>query len=72
VLKKIVPKVKDKEWFFDTELLLLAENLGYRIKEIPVDWREKRTISKVGIIQTIFDYVIKLLKLKKRLEYEVY
>lgn len=34
----LLPRVKDPEWFFDTELLVLAERAGMRIHEVPVDW----------------------------------
>ncbi len=40
VAQRLVPLVENQNWFFDTELLLLATRAGYRIKEIPVDWRE--------------------------------
>ena len=36
----LVPHVKDTGWFFDTELLLLAEKRGFRIKDIPVTWTD--------------------------------
>ena len=36
--QKILPLTKNNEWFFDTELLLLAIKNGYKIKEIPVTW----------------------------------
>src|SRR5207248_3055176 len=32
------PMVEDDGWFFDTELLVLAEHTGLRIHEVPVDW----------------------------------
>ncbi len=38
--RDLVPLVEDKNWFFDTELLLLAEHKGYRIYDAPVRWRE--------------------------------
>lgn len=38
VVDTILPRVVDNEWFFDTELLLIAEKLGYRIYEEPVTW----------------------------------
>ena len=38
-----VPFVEDDGRLFDTELLLLAEEEGYRIFEVPVDWRQSRT-----------------------------
>jgi putative flippase GtrA len=36
--EEMLPCVKDQAWFFDTELLVLAERLGLRIHEVPVDW----------------------------------
>src|SRR4051812_9902527 len=36
--KALLPLVRDDEWFFDTELLVLAERAGLRIHEVPVDW----------------------------------
>lgn len=35
---ELLPLVEDNEWFFDTELLTLAERAGMRIHEVPVDW----------------------------------
>jgi glycosyltransferase involved in cell wall biosynthesis len=36
--QKILPLTKNNEWFFDTELLLLAMKNGYKIAEVPVTW----------------------------------
>ncbi len=38
VVDEMLPAVRDNEWFFDTELLILAEKLGYKIYEEPVTW----------------------------------
>ena len=38
VAQRLLPDVVDDAWFFDTELLLLAERNGLRIHEVPVDW----------------------------------
>ncbi|OGG08334.1 hypothetical protein A2154_03610 [Candidatus Gottesmanbacteria bacterium RBG_16_43_7] len=38
VIRHVLPMVVDNEWFFDTELLLLCEKLGYRIYDEPVTW----------------------------------
>jgi glycosyltransferase involved in cell wall biosynthesis len=38
VVRDIIPKIKDNAWFFDTELLVVAEKSGYRIYEEPVTW----------------------------------
>lgn len=51
---RLVPLVEDNSWFFDTELLLLAEEAGFRIHEIPVDWVDDPD-SRVDIWRTIRD-----------------
>lgn len=38
--KDLLPHVQDNRWFFDSELLLRAEQQGYRIWEVPVEWIE--------------------------------
>src|SRR6185437_4594878 len=38
VARELLPLVEDTSWFFDTELLVLAERSGLRIHEVPVDW----------------------------------
>ena len=37
-VRELIPLVQDQAWFFDTELLLLAERKGYPIKDVPVTW----------------------------------
>ncbi len=37
---EVVPRIQGTKWFFDTEMLVLAEKNGYRLKEIPVKWVE--------------------------------
>ncbi|MBB4689728.1 bifunctional glycosyltransferase family 2/GtrA family protein [Amycolatopsis jiangsuensis] len=38
VARRLLPHVRDTGWFFDTELLVLAQRAGLRIHEVPVDW----------------------------------
>jgi putative flippase GtrA len=47
----LLPLVQDNEWFFDTELLVLAERAGLRIHEVPVDWTDDPD-SRVDIPRT--------------------
>jgi hypothetical protein len=47
----LLPLTQDNGWFFDTELLVLAERAGLRIHEIPVDWVDDLD-SRVDIIAT--------------------
>lgn len=51
VAAMIVPLIEDDEWFFDTELLLLAQHNGMRIHEVPVEWIDDPD-SRVDIVQT--------------------
>ena len=51
VAYELVPLVRDQEWFFDTELLVLAQRRGLRIHEVPVDWIEDGD-SRVRILAT--------------------
>ena len=47
----LLPHVKDTAWFWDTELLVLAERSGMRIAEVPVDWTDDPD-SRVDIRST--------------------
>jgi glycosyltransferase involved in cell wall biosynthesis len=49
--RSLVPEVKDDGWFFDTELLILAQRRGLRILEVPVDWVDDPD-SRVDIVRT--------------------
>jgi glycosyltransferase involved in cell wall biosynthesis len=49
--RQLLPLVKDTGWFFDTELLVLAERAGLRIHEVPVDWIDDPE-SRVDVIAT--------------------
>jgi putative flippase GtrA len=48
---ELLPLVRDRAWFFDTELLVLAERRGLRIHEVPVDWVDDPD-SRVDIVAT--------------------
>ncbi len=52
--RHLLPLVADDEWFFDTELLVLAQRLGLRIHEVPVDWTDDAD-SRVDILRTALD-----------------
>jgi len=65
-VEAIVPKVEDQSWFFDTELLVLAEKQGYRIKDIPVVWVEDDD-SRVKIFKTGWEDVKGIFRLRRYL-----
>ena len=52
--ERLLPLVKDDAWFFDTELLVLAERSGLRIHEVPVDWTDDPD-SRVDLVRTARD-----------------
>jgi glycosyltransferase involved in cell wall biosynthesis len=54
VVDEIVPRIEDQSWFFDTELLVLSEKLGYRIKDIPIVWIDDDD-SRVKIVRTAWE-----------------
>lgn len=51
VARRLLPAVRDDGWFFDTELLVLAQREGLRIHEVPVDWVDDPD-SRVDIVGT--------------------
>ena len=53
-LRGLLADVRDDGWFFDTELLVLAQRRGLRIHEVPVDWVDDPD-SRVDIARTAFD-----------------
>lgn len=51
VAQQILPHTLDNSWFFDTELLVLAERCGLRVHEVPVDWIDDPD-SSVDVVRT--------------------
>jgi putative flippase GtrA len=49
--RELLPLTVDTGWFFDTELLVLAERAGLRIHEVPVDWIDDAD-SRVKVVST--------------------
>ena len=60
----LLPAVKDTGWFFDTELLVIAEKLGYRIFDLPVSWIEDLD-SRVKIVRTAMDDIRGLIRVRQ-------
>lgn len=66
VILKLNKLSEEKHWFWDTETLILAQKLGYSVKELPVYWSENRR-TKVKISSDSINMLIKLLKLRLKL-----
>lgn len=53
VVENLIPKIKDNDWFFDGELLIVGEKSGYIICELPIHWVDNPG-STVRLVSTIW------------------
>jgi hypothetical protein len=65
VAQKVLPLIENNNWFFDTELLVLAEKMGYRVKDIPVRWDEDPD-TRVKIGSTVSEDLNGLWRLRRK------
>jgi hypothetical protein len=63
VVEEVIPLAKDEAWFFDTELLVLCEKMGYRVKDVAVRWDEDSD-SRVKIVSTAWEDIKGVLRLR--------
>ena len=59
----LVPAIVNNHWFFDTELLIIAEKRGFRVKDIPVTWREDPD-TRVKVVGTAMEDLKGLARLR--------
>ena len=62
-VEEIVPVTQDLGWFLDSEILIIAEKRGYRIKEVPVHWTDDPD-TRVRVLKTAWGDVKGLLRLR--------
>lgn len=65
--RALLPLVEDNHWFFDTELLVIAEAAGCRIHDFPVRWRDHPQGSTVKVMSTVRHMVQGIVRLKRRM-----
>ena len=63
-IQALLPAVEDGDWFFDTELLYLAERSGLRIHEVAVEWVEDPD-SRVNVITTAIEDLRGIARLRR-------
>ena len=60
---ELVPLVRDRGWFFDSELLIVAEKNGYRVREVPVHWVDDPD-TRVRVVSTAWEDIKGLMRLR--------
>lgn len=60
--QKILPVVRDNAWFFDSELLIIAEKAGFKVAEVPIVWRDDPR-STVKVAKTAWGDILGLIRL---------
>jgi glycosyltransferase involved in cell wall biosynthesis len=65
VIDALLEDVEDESWFFDTELLYLAQRRKFAICEIPVRWVEDDD-SRVDIVVTAREDLKGIMRLRRR------
>jgi hypothetical protein len=63
VIEALLDDVQDESWFFDTELLYLAQRRKFAIREVPVRWVEDRD-SRVDVLVTARDDLRGIMRLR--------
>ena len=68
VAQYLLPAVRDQGWFFDTELLVVAQRDGLRIHEVAVDWVEDPD-SRVNIPRTVLTDLRGVLRMRRQSQF---
>jgi glycosyltransferase involved in cell wall biosynthesis len=63
--KRLLPLIKNRNWFFESELLYIAQRKGFKIKEVPVNWTESQ-FSGIKLYKAIIEFLVSSLKLRLR------
>jgi glycosyltransferase involved in cell wall biosynthesis len=63
--RRLIPHIEDNNWFFDTEMLVLAEKAGYRIRDVPVAWVED-VDTRVNVPKTVAEDLKGLARMRLR------
>lgn len=65
IVVEILPVTRDLGWFLDSEILIIAEKRGYKIKDVPVRWTDDPD-TRVKVIKTAWGDIKGLLRLRFR------
>ncbi len=73
VKTELLSKIADNSWFFDSELVILAEKSGFSVVEKPLNWSDRKNQSRksrVNVFKVGWEYFKKILEIRKRLKKE--
>ena len=62
----ILPLAEADHWFWDTEILVLAQKKGLKVSEVPIEWREGKH-TRVEMLKDIPEMFLGVVELRKRL-----
>jgi hypothetical protein len=66
VVKEVLPLIKDGNWFFESEMMFIAQKKGLKIVEIPVVWSETWRSTIQNFTKVILDFILKSIELRFR------
>ncbi len=66
-LESVLPQVKSRHWFWDTEVLVRAQAMGLRVSEIPVNWEENPEHSTINLRKDVPYFLREIMALRKDL-----
>lgn len=64
VARELLPDIRNDGWFFDTELLVLAQDRGFRVTEVPVIWRDDLD-TRVRLVSTVIEDLRGIARLRR-------
>lgn len=69
-VNELIPHIKDNDWFFDGEMLIVGEKSGYKIYEIPVHWIDNpgSTVRLLSTIRNDIEAMVRLHQTKPWVE----
>jgi len=66
VVKEVLPLIKDGNWFFESEMMFIAQRKGLKMVEIPIVWRETWRSTIQSFTKVILDFMKKSAELRFR------
>jgi dolichyl-phosphate beta-glucosyltransferase len=64
VAEKLFPQMREDGYYFDLELLILADRYGYRVKEVPINWADKPG-SRMSFVRELGRMIVAFRRLRR-------